>query len=388
MVPVGDRAVRAAGVSTIADTVAIDAYNVYSPNAIIQGGTLVIYFGGWYQSDQTHDVIYRAECPTLGGCAGAALLLDSVALGFEHLNDPSVILRADGTYLMYMTGVPAGQLGWGISGNHVFVSASPDVITWSQPGLLFDELWLPSATIGGDGRVYVYGNCATCGEGMVRYTLAADGLSVQAREEVSTPSFYANVEVRYRWQFDAYEILGETNPGSGDQIDYLVSPDGLHWQTAVPGVLRMHPGDSHMGTPAAHPDSDQIVYYGATRKDDNTGHQIWSAQWGVAPPSPDLTLTIAGYYEDILDREPARSEVEGWVEAVNGGMRFADVRRAFGFSEEARADIAELFRSYFSRDATGDDLDFWSTQLTDGYALYQLRCAFSGAATCEPHRLR
>ncbi len=51
-----------------------------------------MYFGGWDNPGQTHDNIYRAECPVLGSCQGAALLLDSAALGFEHLNDPSVLL--------------------------------------------------------------------------------------------------------------------------------------------------------------------------------------------------------------------------------------------------------------------------------------------------------
>ena len=38
---------------------------------------MVMYFGGWYDQAQTHDNIYRAECPTLGTCQPAALLLDA-----------------------------------------------------------------------------------------------------------------------------------------------------------------------------------------------------------------------------------------------------------------------------------------------------------------------
>ena len=225
----------------------MNANNVYSPSLIIQGGTLVMYFGGWYEAGQTHDNIYRSECPTIGTCQSAALLLDAAALGFEHLNDPSVIQLSNGTYLMYLTGVYAGVQALNAENNHIFISSSGDAINWSKPQEIISELWLPSATVGPNGHVYVYGNCSNCNNGMVRYDLGASGNQVVAREIVSMPRFYSNVEVRYRGNINSYKIVGETNVAGVDQIDLLTSSDGLNWSLAVDGVIHLHAGQVHLG---------------------------------------------------------------------------------------------------------------------------------------------
>ncbi len=266
--------------TTVQSALSIDTNNDYSPSLILQAGTLVMYFGGWYVAGQIHDNIYRAECPNMiGHCDAAALLLDSQALGFEHLNDPSVLAMANGTWIMYMTGVRAGQSGLVAENNHVYYSTSSDAIHWSAPTMIASDIWLASATLDPSGNVLLYGNSNVNGA-LVQYNLGPNGINQISRTKVDSPIFLANVDVTYRPALGIYQIFGEES-GQPNQIDYLTSPDGIHWTMVIPGVVKPHPGSVTVRTPATHPTTNGIFYYGETSDPNSTQNKIWGVQWGV-----------------------------------------------------------------------------------------------------------
>ena len=171
--------------STTGETPIANFNNVYSPSLILQGGTLVMYFGGWVEASQAHDHIYRAECQgPMGPCQAPVKVIDSVALGFQHLNDPSVIQLPSGQYLMYMTGVAITGNGLVATDNHVYVSSSSDGIHWSSLALIAADIWMPSATLNAANEVLLFGTTTAFGETVV-YNLGPSGGSIRSRSAVS-----------------------------------------------------------------------------------------------------------------------------------------------------------------------------------------------------------
>jgi hypothetical protein len=277
-------------------SVSIEATNIYSPAPVLFGNQPRLYFGGWLNASQTHDNIYVADCPfAAGSCTNRRTVIDSVAQGFEHLNDPTIVLHpAVGTtsayYIMYMTGVPAGESGLTITSNKIYYSTSwaNDGITWSKPVLLMSGFWLPSATMK-NGRVELFANSTTDGR-VAKFDLGESGITVGAPAYVSTfdnpasiPPFYSNVDVVWRPSLNQYQIVAEralsTAPGAASVIDYLTSSDGTSWHLAKPSIISAAPGQFRVGTPAQWVDSAQWVYFGSTAQTDSMGFKIRFAEW-------------------------------------------------------------------------------------------------------------
>lgn len=283
-----------AGAELMGATPAVESINVYSPSLIIQGGTLVMFFGGWETPGQVNDKIYRAEChQDLGACDPPALMLDSVALGFQHLNDPSVIQMPGGYFIMYMTGVPAGGNGLIMTNNSTYYSVSSDAIHWTPPQLLVQNLWMPSATIGPDGDVLLYGNL-TSGDAIIQYDLGQSGINIQSTTVVNEPKSYANVEVRYRPSVGGYQILAEVaSNGTPNQIDYLFSQDGVNWDLQGDGIIHPQPGFGYVRTPAAHPLSENIVYYAQAPSASAPSNGIMASLWQSTPAVSNDVMAAA-----------------------------------------------------------------------------------------------
>lgn len=273
--------------------------NVYSPQGVMQDGTFRLYYGGWIQTGQVHDDIYRSTCITYDSCGTPQTVLDSAALGFEHLNDPAIVKMPGGYYIMYMTGVAAGDNGLIASNNHIYYSTSwtNDGVNWSTPVKLISKHWLPSATIGPAGHIYLYANDNSINGQVVRFDLGASGIEVGTPQMVTLPTgkFYSNVDVMYRPALGFYQIFAEYHRADGSgAIDYLDSTDGLTWNLVHPDVVipDASSGEKSVGSPAPHPDTHGIVYFGSTAQADSMGFKIRVQTWqSLTPPPPTLTST-------------------------------------------------------------------------------------------------
>lgn len=273
-------------------SVSVDGYNVYSPAPVLFGAQPRLYFGGWKNSGETHDNIYVADCPYgSGACSNARAVIDAAANGFEHLNDPTIV-RMSGNpayYIMYTTGVLAGQNGYNLDSNKIYYSTSwaDDGINWSKPALLMGGFWLPSATLK-DGHVILFANSTSDGR-VAKFDLGASGVQVGAPaygtfdNTGEVPPYYSNVDVVWRAGLNSYQMVAErllsTAAESSSVIDYLTSKDGVSWHLQYPSVIRAAPGQFRVGSPAQWPDSAQWVYFGSTAQRDSMGFKVNFAQW-------------------------------------------------------------------------------------------------------------
>lgn len=246
--------------------------NVYSPELLVQGSEVKMYFGGWRENDQVNDAIYRADCghPHLA-CTNIQKVIDPVSNGFEHLNDPSIVHHPGGYYIMYMTGVLLGQNGFDVPNNRIYYSTSwdDDGITWSKPQLVMDGGWVPSATII-DGEIYLYVNGTRPGDYfLARYHLGPTGVTVGSPEPINAPHNYYNVHVEYRPELDngrgLHRIFGEryrVDTSDETVIDYLTSADGLSWNLNKSEAIVADPSFDRVLTPAPDPLADGWIYFG------------------------------------------------------------------------------------------------------------------------------
>ena len=253
--------------------------DIYSPNLVYQYSKLKMYFGGWDTGGMTHDAIYRADCPepswngsawVSGACSNAVKVLDAASLGFDALNDPSVVAMPGGYYLMYMTCVSGGQNGNTVTSNHLCWSMSwyADGVNWSAPQPLSTKVWLPSATIAANGHVYLYAN-SNSSDPTVPYLsmfdLGTSGIAMGAPKNVNvvgTNKPYLNVDVIYRAGCNCFQIFGQNTTATA--IDYLVSWDGVNWYTGAQSIVTPRPGFNSVNTPAPHPNNNAFIYFGQT----------------------------------------------------------------------------------------------------------------------------
>lgn len=283
--------------------------NVYSAEPILQKGALKLYFGGWTQQNQVHDNIYRTDCQSPSGpCTNTQTVLDSKALGFGHLNDPSIVEMPGGYYIMYMTGVEAGKNGIIASNNNTYYATSwvNDGLTWSKPQLLLEHQWLPSATVR-NGSVELYVNDNAIDGSLGRFVLGPSGVVPGPREKIKVtnmPSegFYSNPNVKWRPSLGIYQIFAERNlPDGSSVIDYLTSKDGITWTVEQPNIVTPAPGEVRVGTPAPYPTTNSWVYFGSTQKNDSTGFKIrFQKDWNKKVVSQaNTTRLIAGVLEAL-----------------------------------------------------------------------------------------
>lgn len=255
------------------DFVAVDEDNVYSPSVVKFNDDRYVFFGGWHSRGQTHDSIYVARCSNPEKkCDPEVIALDSVTLGFAHLNDPVVVRTTAGQWLMYMTGVSKNEDGLIADRNHVYFSFSNDFKAWTRPVEIAGDIWLPAAVVTKTGNILLYGNGNTSGS-IVVYTIAKDGITILSRQIADMPKFYSNLDVRWNAPIGTYQMLAET-PGLSNQIDLLSSDDGLKWSIERAAIIKPHVGKNHARTPAFDIASPTTIYYGETDNLHSTDNKI------------------------------------------------------------------------------------------------------------------
>lgn len=262
------------GLHAGAQTMVESGPNVYSPHMQVIDSRLKMYFGGWQDQDQTHDKIYRSDCPTADHCdfEQAVVFLESGAwtdrpAGTVHVNDPSIVSMGD-YLIMYMTVCrDAAKCVTDTSVNEIDYSVSwaSDGLHWTSPVPLLLNAWSPSAVRKPDGSVWLYAN--TAGDGMLFYmSLGPSGAEPSARMPVNVGANigYQNIEVRYYAAFAQYVMVGERT-GLG-VIDALLSRDGVSfsmvWQSIATPI-----GDwSYVRTPAMYPNNVCFLYAAASKE--------------------------------------------------------------------------------------------------------------------------
>jgi hypothetical protein len=182
--------------------------DVYAPRMISQiingTPTLVMYFGGWYQtslSSAPNDAIYRVVCSAPNVCGTPQVVINPVAFGLGSAslaNNPTIVqVNANGQniYIMYMTVVTGTDpnAGFTVSNNQIYYSTSfaTDGIHWSKPQLLIPGAWLPSATLDNSNppNVILYANgngSANNAPFLAKYNLGPSGISVSSPVPVNT----------------------------------------------------------------------------------------------------------------------------------------------------------------------------------------------------------
>lgn len=268
-------------VSTGTQKLLINGHNTYSADVVADGSQTWLYFGGWMLSSQVHDNIYRATCNReLTQCSDIVTVLDAQKLGFEHLNDPSLVTMPGGYYIMYYTGVPSGQDGLVASNNSIYFSTSwvGDGVNWSKPQRLVEKHWLPGAVLGPDRNVYLYANDNGSHGKIVRMNMGPSGVGLleTTRVEYGTDdTHFNNIDVKY--EGGAYRIVAERPTFPKSEIDVFKSADGIAWTRTGYGVLKPATGEYRIGTPAWSPYNNTTVLFGSTKRSDSTGFKIYSA---------------------------------------------------------------------------------------------------------------
>lgn len=250
------------------------AYNVYSPDLVIQNSQEIMYFGGWMSAaDLPYDAIYRCPMP----CTNPREVIAPPFGSLVQVNDPTLVQMPGGYWIMYMTG--STSLGGELTSQGVYFATSWDGIIWSTPQLLIQGYWLPSAVLK-DGRVYLYVNPTVSPNKQWRFDLGTSGVSVGA-PVITThaqPYNYANVDVMCHPSISLCQMVAE-NIGNfpASQIDYLYSSDGLNWifgQTIITALA----GNS-VRTPTMHPGTAYYIYFGCSISRDGLNNQVCFYDW-------------------------------------------------------------------------------------------------------------
>ncbi len=278
-----------------AQTTILSGMDIYSPEPVMFNGALRMYFGGWQTSaDLPHDSIFVADCADpQSACVNTRKVIDPVSTGLYQVNDPSIVLHpataaSAAYYIMYMT----GDTDASPNSNNIYYATSwaNDGIVWSKPQLLISGYWLPSATWNID-HVEIFANSTQ--DGVLRvFNLGSSGISSTSPTALvfdnlaSVPPYYSNVDVLWRSNINMYQMLAErllvASATSSSVIDYLSSEDGVHWHLQQPSVIAPVAGQFRVGTPAQHPDSAFLAYFGSTPEEDSTGFNIHFAGWSAA----------------------------------------------------------------------------------------------------------
>jgi len=251
--------------------------NVYSPHMQMVSGRLKMYYGGWNDAGQTHDLIYRSDCDRPDHCTleraikffapgTNGSIFNELPNGWIHVNDPAVV--DTGTALMmYFTVCPGPDTERCVTDTSVneiwwAESARDDGLNWSAPHKLLSDAWSPSVVRDLYGYLIMYANTPSTGE-LWSMNLAPDGYltAPQRHVTVNNGRRYQNVEVRYYTPLKLWIMVAEGENG----IDALISDDGYNFRLAI-GHLAGPVGDwATVRTPAMLPDSICWLYAAATK---------------------------------------------------------------------------------------------------------------------------
>lgn len=338
----------------------LTANNVYSPSLVEDRGQMYMFFGGWYEAGQQQDSIYRAHCPQpLGPCTDVIKVVDPVALGYEHLNDPSLVKLPDGTFIMYVTGVKAGKDGFVTTNNQTYFLTSTDLLQWTAPVLIAADLWMPAVTRSGSGSIYLWGNRNTDGR-LFLLNLGETGRQIVSKTDLllngNLPEVYVNVEAIYRPELKRFQIFAETLTASTspNKIDHLESYDGRTWTVVDRALVRPRDGQLYVRTPAAHPTLKNILYYAETNDPKSMANQLRSREFFYRSPSlppvdgscgDQINACKTGTLLDIAD---SSTEYRWQCRGYNGGTSSPVCALSVGqlVSAEAKAQIAGWPASY------------------------------------------
>lgn len=272
-------------------SVIIERNNIYSPEPVVINGATYLYFGGWADSGQVNDSIYRVVCDDDGtSCKSLEKVIDTAKLGFEHFNDPSIV-RIPGNrdyFVMYMTGVVKGENGFIPTNNDIYYATSwaDDGVNWSVPKKLVDNHWLPSVTLNARGEVELYANDNGIHGNVTRINLGKSGIAVGTATKVNygdargTDTLYANVYVLY--QSGTYYILAE-RMNAPKAIDAFTSSDGINWTLTKSQIVIPAAGQNHIGTPAFNPNDHRRIYFGSTDRTDTTALKVRTVKLSSDP---------------------------------------------------------------------------------------------------------
>lgn len=90
----------------------------------------------------------------------------------------------------------------------------------------------------------------------------------------------------------------------------------------------------------------------------------------TSPPPEDFVNDL---YLDVLGRDPAQLEVDGWVDALEGGATPTSVADAFVKSDEHRGlQVDQMYQTLLNRPADPDGRAWWISQLQLGMTLEDL----------------
>lgn len=79
-------------------------------------------------------------------------------------------------------------------------------------------------------------------------------------------------------------------------------------------------------------------------------------------PTEDYTGYVEGLYADILGRGSDAGGLKYWTDSLKAGTATKDdVRKSFAYSEEAKTNVANLYRDLLERDITSSGTDEFST---------------------------
>lgn len=264
------------GLSAAAQTMIVDAPNVYSPHMQkMVDGHLKMYYG---EQIDGRDVIRRADCTTPTACTlehtvmfrqpgTGGVILTEHPDGMVHVNDPAVIDTGEILILYFTACVDVTRcIGSDRSGNEIWwsISARDGGLNWSPPTRLLFDAWSPSVVRDFYGDLILYANVASTGE-LFSMNMGPYGnrTAPQRHVTVNNARRYQNVEVRYYAPLQLWIMVGE-GIGLGE-IDALISTDGYVFQLAI-GRLAGPVGDwAYVRTPAMLPDSICWLYAAATK---------------------------------------------------------------------------------------------------------------------------
>lgn len=270
----------AAIVSLLFMSLTPSAYNVYSPEMVIQNNQQVMYFGGWMSvSDIPTDAIYRMPCQTSTNC-GTPVKVISPVLPLVQINDPALVQMSAGYWIMYMTG--STSLGGELSAQGIYFATSWDGVTWSPPQLLMSDFWLPTATVK-DGSVYLVATPTSGAAALHRFDLGASGVGVGVPVQLSMPDTgynFINADIVYHPSIGLWQMVAENLDfdNASTFIDYLYSWDGLTWYMGQSHIIESEAGGS-VRTPSMHPSTAYYVYFGCSDTRDGMGNQVCFKDW-------------------------------------------------------------------------------------------------------------
>ncbi|MGB2695234.1 MAG: hypothetical protein WBD55_08615 [Dehalococcoidia bacterium] len=165
----------------------------------------------------------------------------------DHNSDPDLVYDPQTDELMlYYTEVLRPQFcGAGTNTNSVKLMTSSDGVAWSEPKTVMEfdlgryPVYVSPAVVyrGGRFEMWMAGNDDT-----LVYTTSDDGEAWAPLQEGSLPDSLWHLDVQYVAARHEYWMLYATLPGTGGELKFARSADGLDWDMCEQPVLQASSG--------------------------------------------------------------------------------------------------------------------------------------------------